>query len=209
MLQFWRWALDEVFWPSSMFPVFCISRDLLFGVSCHFVWLTLFSNRVEGFVQQGIFSDGVCARDTLCLFSTALALASFSHGMCAAARRILASVSVVSLMWMAFLMCETNYAAVVCSVKREVILLRALHVRNVDRVVVRIGVFASLVLFVWAFVHGVDKREVNCVLSSCVTFEAAWYQPSFFEGFFRAPRAQFGVLSHRLVRGSAARKKFG
>ena len=37
---------------------------------------------------------------------------------------------------------------------------------------------ASLILLVKVPVHGVDKGEVNC-LSSFVSFEAAWYQPSF------------------------------
>ena len=44
--------------------------------------------------------------------------------------------------------------------------------KSVDRVVVRLKVFVSLLRLVRILVHGVDK-------SSYVSFEAAWYQPSF------------------------------
>ena len=74
-------------------------------------------------------------------------------------------------------------AAVERSVEFEVILLRALHIHNVDCVVVRLSVSFSLVLFVKVLVHGLDKRTENC-LSSCVPFEAARYQPFFFDGCF-------------------------
>ena len=54
----------------------------------------------------------------------------------------------------------------------EVLLVRAFHVHNVDRVVVRLKVFVRLVLLVGVFVQRVDEREVSC-LSTFVLFEVA------------------------------------
>ena len=41
--------------------------------------------------------------------------------------------------------------------------------------------FVRRALFVNVLVHGVDKREANC-MSSNVAFEAAWCEPSLFDG---------------------------
>ena len=59
-------------------------------------------------------------------------------------------------MWMTLLMyssgiVETHHAAVVRLVELEVVLLRAFHVHNVHRVVVKQKKGACLVLAVWVF----------------------------------------------------------
>ena len=58
---------------------------------------------------------------------------------------------------------------------------------------------AGLVLSVRVLVHGVDKREVNC-LSTVVLFQAAWYEPSFFDGCSVLLEPDMGELSHSLCR---------
>ena len=79
---------------------------------------------------------------------------------------------------------ETDNAAIERSVELEILLLRAFHVHNVDRVVLRHKkVFVSLVLYVLVFVQGADKRDVRW-LWTFVMIEAAWYKPSLFDGFF-------------------------
>ena len=70
---------------------------------------------------------------------------------------------------------QADDVAVEGLVELEVLMLRALHVHNIDRVMVRFSrCFQALVLVITVLVYEVDKRKVNC-LSSSVTFEAAWY----------------------------------
>ena len=52
---------------------------------------------------------------------------------------------------------QADDAAIESSVELEIILLRALHVHNVDRVVVKLHMSLSLVLSVRVLVHGADK----------------------------------------------------
>ena len=56
---------------------------------------------------------------------------------------------------------ETDNEAIERVVELEVLLLHAFHVHDVDLVVVRLAVFASLVFVVRVFVQGVDEREVK------------------------------------------------
>ena len=53
----------------------------------------------------------------------------------------------------------------------------------------------SLVLVVGVLIHGVDKREVNC-LSSCIAFEAAWYELSFFDDCYALDEPTGWSFSH-------------
>ena len=78
---------------------------------------------------------------------------------------------------------EADNAAIEGVVELEVLFLRNLHVHNVDRVVVMLHMSVSFVLLVWICVQEVDRRQVNC-LSSSVSFEAVWCEPSFFDGCF-------------------------
>ena len=92
-------------------------------------------------------------------------------GPCAPEPRIVAFLSTLSPPCMTFLM---DFLGIVSKqivarlVELEVVLRRAFHVQNVDRVVVRPEVFVSLVLIVRVFVQGVDEGEVNCLPSFCV-----------------------------------------
>ena len=67
-------------------------------------------------------------------------------------------------------------------VELEDLLLRAIHVHNVDCAVERLEEFVSLVLLVRVAAQGVDEREVNW-LSTFILIEAAWHEPSFFDVF--------------------------
>ena len=62
-------------------------------------------------------------------------------------------------------------------VELEVLLLRAFHVRNVDRVLVSLEVVVSIVFLVRVSVRGADEREVSIF----VLVEAA---SSFYDVFF-------------------------
>ena len=104
---------------------------------------------------------------------------------------------------------EADDAAVEGLVELEVLLLRTLHVQNVDRVVVRLQTCVRLVLLVRVLVHGVDMRKENC-LSSFVCFANAWYKPSMFDGrlsCFASPIWWISFrLLHSLFRGSFCEK---
>ena len=66
----------------------------------------------------------------------------------------------------------------------------------------------KLVLVVGGLVLVVDKRIVNCS-SSFVTFEAAWYQPSLFDGCLVLRNPDIEELFRKaFVRGFSAKKEF-
>ena len=82
---------------------------------------------------------------------------------------------------------DANDAVTERLVELEALLLRSFHVHNVDRVVVRLKVFVSLVLVGQVFVQTVDEREVRC-LSTFDLIEAAWYEFLFQSWLFRPLR---------------------
>ena len=72
---------------------------------------------------------------------------------------------------------DTDNYATERVVELEVLLLRAFHVRNVDRVLVSLEVVVSIVFLVRVSVRGADEREVSIF----VLVEAA---SSFYDVFF-------------------------
>ena len=68
--------------------------------------------------------------------------------------------------------------------------------------------FVSLVHFVGVLVLGVDQRKVTC-LSSFVTFEAAWHQPSLFDGCLVLRKPIVVVLFRKAFSKIFREKEFG
>ena len=103
------------------------------------------------------------------------------------------------LMWTTCLMSplgvvsKTDNADTERLVQLEVTLLRTLHVHIEDRVVVKLQMCVNLVLLAW--------------VSFGVSFEAAQYAPSLFDGcFVRCEADVHRALSHRLLRSSSPKR---
>ena len=133
-----------------------------------FVKLVL-GSRIQ-FLKQGLFSENFCNKGALCFFHGADINDRF-HGFCATAPRNLAYVVTLSTdvdhlfdVLLGILLKQMTQPLRVWQ-KFQVLFLGALHVHDVYRVVARL-------------LSGLLSME----LSSFVSFEAAWHQPSSFEG---------------------------